>query len=80
VWQRSRRGAHARHRDEARGVHIYNHPYNHLTTTLTPQGIVPLIQALKARGVHIYLLTGGFREIALPIAGGLLGFNPIPKP
>uniref|UniRef100_A0A7D7QY02 Glycerol-3-phosphate dehydrogenase [NAD(+)] n=1 Tax=Chlamydomonas raudensis TaxID=284013 RepID=A0A7D7QY02_9CHLO len=34
-------------------------------------GIVPFIKALKSRGIHIFLLTGGFREIMLPIAAYL---------
>ncbi|KAG1681299.1 hypothetical protein FOA52_007345 [Chlamydomonas sp. UWO 241] len=37
---------------------------------LTP-GIVEFIKALKTRGIHVFLLTGGFREIMLPIAAHL---------
>lgn len=32
------------------------------------QGVVDIINALKARGKAIYLISGGFREITLPIA------------
>ncbi|KAG2492528.1 hypothetical protein HYH03_009193 [Edaphochlamys debaryana] len=34
-------------------------------------GIVDLIRALQARGVAIYLISGGFRELTLPIAAYL---------
>ncbi|KAG1665202.1 hypothetical protein FOA52_002603 [Chlamydomonas sp. UWO 241] len=37
---------------------------------LTP-GIVQFIKALKVRGITVYLLSGGFREILLPIAAYL---------
>ncbi|PNG99890.1 Phosphoserine phosphatase, chloroplastic, partial [Tetrabaena socialis] len=40
------------------------------SSRLTP-GIKDLITALKARGVHIYLISGGFRELILPLAAYL---------
>jgi len=44
-------------------------------THCTPQGIERLVKLLQRRGVAIYLISGGFREIIIPIAN-LLG---IPK-
>lgn len=41
---------------------------------LTP-GIVDLIKGLKLRGVNVYLISGGFREMTLPIAK-YLGIPP----
>ncbi|EFJ50802.1 hypothetical protein VOLCADRAFT_88690, partial [Volvox carteri f. nagariensis] len=38
---------------------------------LTNKGIKELITALQARGVAIYLISGGFRELTLPIAAYL---------
>jgi len=38
-------------------------PHTRLTT-----GIEELIRALQARGISIYLISGGFRELTLPIA------------
>lgn len=32
------------------------------------QGIKELISALQSRGVAVYLISGGFREMTLPIA------------
>ncbi len=37
---------------------------------LTP-GVADLIAALTARGTHVYLVTGGFREMVLPLAAAL---------
>uniref|UniRef100_C5H3W1 Glycerol-3-phosphate dehydrogenase [NAD(+)] n=1 Tax=Dunaliella viridis TaxID=140095 RepID=C5H3W1_9CHLO len=39
-------------------------------TRLVP-GVQELIAALKARGVEVFLISGGFREMALPIASHL---------
>uniref|UniRef100_A0A0C5IM46 Glycerol-3-phosphate dehydrogenase [NAD(+)] n=1 Tax=Dunaliella tertiolecta TaxID=3047 RepID=A0A0C5IM46_DUNTE len=39
-------------------------------TRLVP-GVENLIAALKARGVEVFLISGGFREMALPIASHL---------
>eukprot|EP00199_Chlamydomonas_sp_CCMP681_P002344 CAMPEP_0119107598 /NCGR_PEP_ID=MMETSP1180-20130426/11493_1 /TAXON_ID=3052 ORGANISM="Chlamydomonas cf sp, Strain CCMP681" /NCGR_SAMPLE_ID=MMETSP1180 /ASSEMBLY_ACC=CAM_ASM_000741 /LENGTH=420 /DNA_ID=CAMNT_0007093113 /DNA_START=27 /DNA_END=1285 /DNA_ORIENTATION=+ len=41
---------------------------------LTP-GILTLMRALQSRGIHIFLISGGFRELILPIAQ----FLGIPK-
>eukprot|EP00955_Chlamydomonas_euryale_P074035 361921-Chlamydomonas_euryale.AAC.9 len=32
------------------------------------QGIAPFIKALQARGTKVYLISGGFRELMLPIS------------
>lgn len=37
---------------------------------LTP-GVADLIAALTARGTHVYLVSGGFREMILPLAASL---------
>ena len=34
----------------------------------TAQGIKELIGALQARGIAVYLISGGFRELTLPVA------------
>jgi FMN phosphatase YigB (HAD superfamily) len=45
---------------------------SHLYDTEQPvprvQGIKELIGALQARGIAVYLISGGFRELTLPIA------------
>ncbi len=33
-----------------------------------PQGIKELVGALQSRGVAVYLISGGFRELTVPIA------------
>lgn len=38
------------------------------------KGIEPLVRALHARGVAVFLISGGFRELTLPIAS-YLGIN-----
>ena len=32
------------------------------------QGIKELISALQSRGIAVYLISGGFRELTMPIA------------
>eukprot|EP00955_Chlamydomonas_euryale_P106921 365734-Chlamydomonas_euryale.AAC.29 len=39
-----------------------------MSCLLTPQGIKSLVDSLQSRGIKVYLLTGGFRELMLPIA------------
>ena len=38
---------------------------------LLSPGIKPLVEELQARGVQVYLISGGFRELVLPVADEL---------
>ena len=39
-----------------------------LSGSVDAQGIKELINALQARGIVVYLISGGFRELTVPIA------------
>ncbi len=35
------------------------------------QGVARLVSTLRLRGIEVYLISGGFRELTLPIAAHL---------
>lgn len=50
-------------------LHLQTCELQSLTEALEyAQGIKQLISALQSRGVAVYLISGGFRELTLPIA------------